>query len=174
VKAMEITAIHPLANSKVRTIIFDLFILLLLYLVPAISHLFNFPIYYLEPMRVMLILTIAHTSRRNAYLIALTIPVFSFLISSHPSLVKTSLMTSELLLNVWLFFFLSEKFSNKMFIMFSSIVVSKIFYYVFKFMLINSALMTGDLVSTSIYLQLVLIIVLSAYIYLVSKKKAIG
>ncbi len=110
---MENISVHPLSISKIKSIVFDLMALLFIYLVPAISHLLSFPVYYLEPMRIMLILAIVHTTRKNAYLIALTLPLFSLLISAHPSLIKTSLVTGELLLNVWLFFFISEKLSNK-------------------------------------------------------------
>jgi len=168
---MEKTAYHPLVDSKVRAIVFDLVALLAIYLVPAISHLLSFPVYYLEPMRIVLILAIAHTSRKNAYLIALTLPLFSFLISAHPSLIKTSLITSELLLNVWLFFFLSEKLSNKMFSMLVAIIISKLVYYFVKFLFIQSALISGSLISTPIYIQLMIMVLLSTYIFLINKKK---
>ena len=112
---MDNTALHPFSVSKIRTIIFDLIALAAIFLVPAISHLLNFPVYYLEPMRIMLILAIAHTNRQNAYIIALTLPIFSLLISTHPSIIKTTLITAELFLNVWLYFFISQKISNKIF-----------------------------------------------------------
>lgn len=165
---MENTSVYPLSILKIKNIIFDLIALLAIYLVPAVSHLLSFPVYYLEPMRIMLILAIVHTSRKNAYLIALTLPLFSFLISAHPSLIKTSLITGELLFNVWLFFFLSEKLSNKTLSVFLSIIASKLFYYLVKFLLINSAVMVGDLISTPIYIQIIMLFVLSVYIYLMS------
>jgi hypothetical protein len=168
---MENISVHPMSISKVKNIFFDLLALLFIYLVPAISHLISFPVYYLEPMRIMLILAIVHTTRKNAYLIAFTLPLFSLLISAHPSLIKTSLVTSELLLNVWLFFFFSEKLSNKTFSVFLSIIVSKIFYYLIKFLLITSAVMVGDLISTPIYIQILMLFVLSGYIYLMSLDK---
>ena len=167
------TTVLPLPISKIRVIVFDLMALLAIYLVPSVSHLFSFPVYYIEPMRIMLILAIAHTTRKNAYLIALTLPVFSMLISAHPSLIKTSLITGELLLNVWLFFFLSEKLSNKVLGMFSSIVLSKLIYYLIKFLLINTALMTGNLISTPIYIQLIMLFILSGYVYLMNSRKQI-
>ena len=162
---MENTAIHPLSTSKIKSVVFDLIALIAIYLVPSISHLLGFPVYYLEPMRIMLILAIVHTSRKNAYLIALTLPLFSMLISAHPSLIKTSLITGELLLNVWLFFFLSEKLSNKTLGIFLSIIASKIFYYLVKFLLITSVLMSGEVISTPMYIQLIMLFVLSGYIY---------
>ena len=165
---MENTSTYPLYISKIRTIVFDLMALLAIYLVPAVSHLLSLPVYFIEPMRLMLILALVHTSQKNAYLIALTLPLFSMLISAHPSLIKTSLITGELLLNVWLFFVLSEKLSNKTLSIFLSIIVSKIFYYLVKFMLINSTLMSGELISTPIYIQLVMLVVFSGYIYLMS------
>ena len=164
---MENTSVHPLSISKIKYIIFNLLALLFIYLVPAISHLLSFPVYYLEPMRIMLILAIVHTSRKNAYLIALTLPLFSMLISAHPALVKTSLITGELLLNVWLFFFF-EKMSNKTLAIFLSIIVSKIFYYLVKFILITSVLMSGDLISTPMYIQFLMLFVFSGYIFLMS------
>jgi hypothetical protein len=163
---MENTSVHKLSISNTKNIAFDLIALLAIYLVPSISHMLGFPIYYLEPMRIMLILAIAHTTKKNTYLIALTLPIFSFLISAHPSMIKTSLVTGELLINIWLFFFLSEKISNKTSSIFLSILISKIFYYLVKFLLINSALMGGDLISTPVYIQMIMLLVMSAYIYL--------
>lgn len=154
--------------SKIKNIAFDLLALLFIYLVPAISHLLSFPVYYLEPMRIMMILAIVHTTRKNAYLIAFTLPIFSLLITAHPSLIKTSLVTGELLLNVWLFFFISEKLANKTISIFLSIIITKLLYYLIKFILINSAVMGGDLISTPIYIQIIMLFILSGYIYLMS------
>jgi hypothetical protein len=165
---MDNVSVHTLSISKIKNIVFDVTALMAIYLVPTVSHLLSLPVYYLEPMRIMLILAIVHTSRRNAYLIAITLPLFSFLVSAHPSLIKTSLITGELLLNIWLFFFLSEKLSNKSLSIFLSIIASKIFYYPVKFLLISSVLLTGELISTPMYIQIIMLFVFSGYIYLVS------
>ncbi len=165
---MENASLHLLSISRVKNITFDLFALAVIYLVPAVSHLLSFPVYYMEPMRLMLILAIVHTSRRNAYLIAITLPIFSLLISAHPSIIKTSLITGELLVNLWLFFFLSEKLSNKSMSIFLSIIASKLLYYLMKFLLINSALMSGELLATPIYIQLVTLAAFCSYFYLIT------
>ena len=170
---MENSSVYPLSVSRVKNIIFDMTALAVIYLVPALSHLLSFPVYYLEPMRIMLILAIVHTNRRNAYLIAITIPIFSLLVSSHPSIIKTSLITGELLINLWLFFFLSGKFSSKSLSLFLSIIASKLIYYLIKFFLVNTALMDGQLFSTPIYIQLVMLTVFSCYVYLISLNKEI-
>ena len=100
-----------LSISKLNTksIVLDIFALAFIYFVPTISHLLNIPLYLIEPMRIMLILAIVHTSKKNAYIIALTLPLFSFLVSAHPNIFKVLLITAELVLNVWLFFELSKK-----------------------------------------------------------------
>jgi len=162
------TAVHTLSYSRVKNLVFDLCIVLIIYLVPAISHLFSFPVYYLEPMRIMLILAIVHTTKKNSYLIAVTLPLFSLLISAHPSIIKSSLITGELILNVWLFFIISEKINSKMFTMIISIILSKIFYYLVKLLLINFALISGNLISTPVYIQIVMTLLLGSYVYLMS------
>ncbi len=164
-----------LSISKLNTksIVIDIFALAFIYFVPAISHLLNVPIYLVEPMRIMLILALAHTSKKNAYLIALTLPLFSFLISAHPTIFKAVIMTMELLLNVWLFYKLSAKV-NQFVAILSSIVISKIVYYLLKFGLISFAVIQTDLISTPIYLQIITSIVFSGYLFFILRRRQIS
>jgi hypothetical protein len=168
---MNNTATVVLSQKNIKTAVIDFSALLFIYFTPAISHLFSFPIYLLEPMRIMLILSLAHTSKKNAYLIALSLPIFSFLISTHPSIIKSLLITGELAFNVWLFFYLSQKIKNVFGAAAASIIISKIAYYIFKFLLISTALISGSLISTPLLLQLGVTIVLSGYLYFVVAKK---
>lgn len=154
----------------IRSSVFDVFAVTLIYFVPAISHLFALPIYFIEPMRLMLILSIVHTSNRNAYILAASLPTFSFLISAHPVLPKVMLITGELLFNVWLFFYLTEKFKNKFTSMVLSITISKIAYYVVKFGLISFVLLEGSLISTPIIIQIITMLVFSGYVFLLKDK----
>lgn len=50
-----------------------------------------------------------------------------------------------------------------------SITLSKLAYYMAKYLLIEFSLLEGELVSTPIYIQLLIIILLSSYAYLVGK-----
>ncbi|MDZ7742068.1 MAG: hypothetical protein U5Q03_10035 [Bacteroidota bacterium] len=143
--------------------------LLFIYFVPTISHLLNFPLYLLEPMRIMVILAMVHTHRKNAYMLALTLPVFSFLISAHPHFLKSLLITAELLLNVWLFYAIFSKMRNALAAIVFSVLASKIFYYLLKFFFIAALLIEGDLVSTPIYLQLIMTSVFGLYMALFFK-----
>jgi hypothetical protein len=162
-----------LVSSRVdyKNIIFDILALTFIYFVPALSHLFNIPIYLVEPMRIMLILAMVHTSKRNAFLIALTLPLFSFLISSHPNIFKGLIMTAELVLNVWLFFEISKQVSNQFVSMISAIVISKLVYYLMKFGLISFAILESGLISTPIYLQVITSIFFSGYVYIVLRRQ---
>ncbi|QQS37095.1 MAG: hypothetical protein IPM56_03835 [Ignavibacteriales bacterium] len=152
-----------------RAIVFDVLALAFIYFTPALSHLVNFPIYLLEPMRIMVILSLAHTDKKNVFLIAVTLPIFSFIISSHPSIIKSTLILCELSLNVWLFYYLSRKFKNIFITAFSSILLSKVFYYTSKALLIYFTILTGELVSTPIYIQLVMSLVFSFYLWFALK-----
>lgn len=166
------TAISFPRSSVIKSVLIDLFAVLFIYLIPTFSHLLALPVYFIEPMRLMVILAMVHTHRKNAYLLALTLPLFSFLISAHPSFYKTLIITGELLLNVWLFYYLLKRFGNTFAAMVSSILFSKIAYYLVKFLFINLVLVQSNLISTPIYFQVITMVVFSAYAWLIFRKKA--
>jgi hypothetical protein len=149
---------------------FDLFAIGFVYLVPVFSHLFALPVYYIEPMRLILILAMAHTSKKNAYILAATLPLFSYFVSAHPVFLKTLLISGELLFNVWLFFFLSGKIKNKFGRMLLSVGLSKIAYYILKFALLSAVLLEGSLISTPLAIQFIMMFLFSSYIFLVKHK----
>ena len=158
-------------REKIKSILFDIVALAFIYFVPTISHYLSVPLYLIEPMRLMLVLAMVHTNRRNAYIIALTLPVFSLLVSGHPVALKTVIMTIELVLNVWLFYAISKKWSNTFGAMLLSIVISKLVYYLLKFGLISMAVFDSELISTPLYLQLITSVVFSAYLFFLFKRK---
>jgi len=161
------------SNVNVKSILIDLAALTFIYLVPTLSHLTSIPLYLLEPMRIMLILAIAHTTKKNAYILALTLPVFSFVISMHPTIIKSLLITAELFLNVWLFYYLLKRTGNQFIAMLSSIVISKVFYYLVKFLLITMVFMQTSLVSTPLILQFATTFIFSGYIYLIYRRREV-
>lgn len=154
-----------LSNTKVKTVLLDIIALLFIAFAPALSHMFAVPIYMLEPMRIMLILSIVHTSKKNSYLIALALPIFSFFISTHPSILKTLLICSELLLNVFLFTFLLKYIRNSFTAILASILISKLFYYIVKLGLLSFGFMDGGLIATPLYLQAIVALGLSTYLF---------
>lgn len=160
-----------LNREKIKSVLFDIVALAFIYFVPTISHYLSVPLYLIEPMRLMLVLAMVHTNKRNAYIIAFTLPVFSLLMSGHPVAIKAAIITMELVLNVWLFYTLSKKWKNTFVVMVVSILLSKMVYYIFKFGLISFAIFNTELFSTPIYLQLITTVVFSAYLFFLFKKK---
>ena len=162
-----ISARQPIAKS----LIFDALGLVAIYFIPAVSHMFNIPFYLFEPMRLMLILAIAHTSKRNAIIIALTLPLFSYFVSGHPIPPKALIIAAELMLNVVLFYYFARRLKHYFGAMIMSILASKVVYYFLKFGIIYYGIIEGNLFSTPIYLQLILTLIYSSYLFVVFSRK---
>ncbi len=152
-------------------ILIDMSALAFIYLVPSLSHLLSLPVYLIEPMRLMLVLALVHTSKRNSYILALSMPLFSFIISGHPVFAKMFLIGMELSLNVFLFYLLAGRMKNVFPAIFLSIVLSKAVYYLMKFTLIRLAVMDTSLVATPLLIQLVMTLVFSTYLAVMLRKR---
>lgn len=157
-------------KNTLTSILIDLGALTFIYLVPTISHIINLPVYLIEPMRLMLIFALVHTNKTNAFIIALTMPLFSFLVSGHPVFPKMLLIAFELTLNVYLFYFLIRKIKSVFPAIFLSIILSKIIYYLLKFGLVSMTIIDGSVISTPLTIQLITTIVFSSYLYLFYRK----
>ena len=157
-------------KSYIKPAALDVFALAFIYFLPAISHMLSIKLYLIEPMRLMLVLALVHTNRKNAYLLALTLPLFSFLISSHPVLIKTMLISAELVVNVALFYFLVKRI-HVLPAIFLSIWLSKIFYYGLKYISILTIFPGERLISTPILIQLATSAVFSLYLFAFLRKR---
>lgn len=145
------------------TALLDLSAIALVYFTPTLSHLLSLPLYLIEPMRLMLVLALVHSSKQNAYLLALSLPLFSFLVSGHPVMAKMFLMTGELALNVFLFYKLAKWVKSPFMLILSSILLSKLAYYLLKFLLLETVLLQGNLVATPLWIQLLTMLAFSTY-----------
>lgn len=162
--------LYPLVQKRtIVSILIDISALAFIYFVPTISHLISLPVYFIEPMRLMLIVALVHSSKKNAYLIALSMPVFSFLISGHPLFPKMLLIAFELSLNVFLFYALLSKTKRIFPSILLSIVLSKMIYYLIKFGLIKLTIIDSGLISTPLFIQTITAFVFSLYLYLFYK-----
>jgi hypothetical protein len=163
---------NTLSIATPRTIITDIGVLLAIYLVPGLSHLVEVPLYYFDPMRFFLLLGFFLTANRNnALLLAVTIPLFSWLVSGHPILLKAFLISVELLTNVLILSYLVK--STKLSLFFSliiSIFLSKIAYYFLKFVVIQTGLLDMELIATDLLIQLGVLVFLSVVFYLFFRK----
>lgn len=150
----------------IKTSAVDIFLFSAVYLIPTFSHIIGYPLYIFEPMRIALILCLVHTSKKNTYFVALTLPLYSFIFSAHPVFLKSLLISSELVLNVFFFFLINQKTNKVLPAALFSIIISKVIYYLLKFFLIESALLVSGLISTSLYIQLLVTAGLAVYTYI--------
>ncbi len=171
---MEALAQSIKQKKTIFSALIDISALVFIYFVPTISHLISLPLYFIEPMRMMLIFALVHTHKNNAYLLALTLPLFSYFISGHPVLPKMMLITFELSFNVFLFYLFSSKIKSVFPAILLSIIISKLAYYLIKYILINIAIIHSGLISTPIFIQLITTLVFSTYLYLVYKNKKLS
>lgn len=161
------------AFNNWKIIATDILVLLLVYFIPALTHLSPFPLYYLDPMRLLLFAGfLVSRNHTNGYLLAVTIPIFSILVTGHPPFYKAVLISIELFINIGCFSFLVNKIKwNPGVIFLLSAIVSKLFYYGCKYIFIRLALIDGDLIATSLLIQLPVIIFLSLMFMFFYKKQ---
>ncbi len=152
-------------GSKAWAILFDALAVAFIYFMPAISHMLSFPVYMFEPMRIMLILALMHTRKQNAYILALTLPIVSYLISAHPMFIKSLLIAIELSVMVFLFYFLVERI-HRFAAIFASIWLSKLLYYGLKYLAIMTIMPSEPVVGIPLLLQLLTSVVFSIYVYI--------
>lgn len=163
-----------LSFRVIRTFLVDLFALGFILLMPGVSHLTGVPFYFIEPMRIMLVVALIFTSRYNAYILALALPVFSFLVSGHPVPVKMLIIMVELVLNVWFFIFLFQKTRRPFMSLFSAIVISKIFCYLTYWIVFSWAFVVDESQAIFVVAQFVVTLILSATIAIVASKRSIS
>ena len=167
-----LTAVSKIVTA--RNITIDVGILIAIYFIPALSHLVGVPLYYLDPMRFFLLLGFfLTTNKTNAVILAITIPLFSWLVSGHPVLPKAFLISIELLTNVLLlaYFIKSSKISLLPSLIIS-IVLSKLIYYLFKFVFIQTGILEMEMIATDLYIQLITLFLLSTVMWLIFRKSA--
>lgn len=159
-------------NSRVitKSLVTDILLLGVIYMLPAISHMLAFPLYLLDPMRIVIFASILLSCNKyNSYLLAATIPMFSYFVGGHPIFLKSVIIAAELLVNVMLFWFLLKKWRNMFLITFSSIILAKVVYYALKSSFIQIGWLQMDLVDTSLTLQLMVAVAISIVMILVFK-----
>lgn len=134
----------------------DLVMAILVVLIPTISHMIPIPIYYLDPMRWMVLgILFLKNNYTNAIVMACLLPLISFAFSGHPVFPKCLLISMELTINVLFFVLLNRKISWVGVSMFLSMLISKCIYYLFKYVLIFSGVLSTNLIDTKVIYQLI-------------------
>ena len=122
--------------------------------IPALSHTLALPLYRLEPMRLLLFAAILFSGHRNALVMAVAMPLLSWMTSGHPVFPKVLLIQGELVLNTLIFFGLAQRTSRFLPAAMVSVVASKAAYYAAKAVLIQASLLSGSLIATPWIYQL--------------------
>jgi hypothetical protein len=161
------TTINYSKTLQLRTAITDIAALTFVGLVPAASHLFKIPIYFIEPMRVMLVISLLYSSRWNAFALAIVLPLFSFLVSGHPVPVKMIVIMAELFLNAWLFLYFYRNTKKAFLSTFGSIILSKLFCYAMYLVIFSMAFVKEESEITFLMAQAILTILLSSLVWLI-------
>lgn len=167
---MENTAVLSIQKERQKIVILDLIAVAIVYLVPTVSHLFSVPLYLAEPLRVFVILSLIHTRKENAFILAFTLPLFSFLISGHPIMLKMLIIIFELALNALLFIILTKR-TNIFLSMLLSIALSKLFFYGVQYLFISAGMIDASMVEHPLIPQIVVTLVMSGYGYLMMREK---
>lgn len=153
--------------------VLDVLALALVYFMPALAHLTAIPFYIIEPFRLMILVSlVVMNNRHNALLLAVTLPLFSFFIATHPLFAKAMLISIEMVFNVLVYSWLIKKMDKPFWVILISIVISKAGYYLLKYGFISMGLLSMSLVSTSLLVQLAVAVVtalLFGQIYKLSK-----
>jgi len=146
-----------------RIVITDILILAVVYFIPAMAHMSNYKIYYLDPMRFfMLTGFLLSRNNINACILALTIPLFSSVVSGHPPFFKALLICIELLINIGSFLLFIKKWKwHTGVLLFICTIASKCVYYGCKYIFIETGLIRQELVATDLLTQLITVTALS-------------
>lgn len=154
-------------GSTLRTLAIDALLIAVVCTVPALSHVFSLPFYQLNPMALCLLAgMVLVADRRNAFLLAVLLPVVSMLAVGMPSPLKAVCMVAEMLTVAGAYSLLQRRLRP-----FGSVLAAllggKVVYYLLKALLISPAVLVG----TSIWLQLATVVVYSIAFAFVSNKR---
>ncbi|MGA2822380.1 MAG: hypothetical protein ABSE72_02525 [Bacteroidales bacterium] len=158
--------------NVIKVLLLDIVALIVVYFTPKIGQLVHLPFYMVEPMRLMVILSIAHSKRANSYLLALTLPLFSWAVSGHPEFYKMLVMTGEITINVFLFYYLIRKNDFVFLSMIISIVVSKVLSYIFYLVFFSMMFIREEAEPSFLIAQVISTLVFSFYIFFFLRKKS--
>ena len=133
-----------------------------MYFLPAASHALGFPLYLLEPMRFVIVISFLMLDTKGAYFLAATMPLFSFIVTGHPFFPKLIIITIELVSFVFFYYHIRKRIATPFWAIITSMIVSKFLYYGLKYVLILALLLNSELISTPLFIQSITILGYSA------------
>ena len=155
-----------------KYLLFDGVAVAFIILAPAMAHMLSFPLWYLEPMRLVLILAMVHTTKQNSYLLALILSFCSWAFSGHPEFIKMLVITLELSANVALFYWIYNRIDKPFAAMLLSILLSKVFCYFLYWMIFSASFFMDETGTFFIMVQLIVSLLFALYTFLLRKTAA--
>lgn len=150
----------------VRIVILDTVLISIVLIVPVVVHALGFSTRYIEPMRLSLFASVLLASdRKNAYLLAIILPLLSMCVIGMPVWHKAVLMSVELCANVFLYYRMCGWNVNSFVAVLISIVGSKVLYYFLKFILIQLALIPQSTLIGNLVPQLIAAVMIAVLFY---------
>lgn len=166
---------NSLSTNKAITIaVTDIVVLTTVYFIPAIVHSTGVNVNYFEPMRLLVFAALLISqSNGNALILAASLPLVSHMLPPHhPPFYKAVIMSAELLVNVAVFIWAVKKIKWPPFVLFFiATIISKLFYYLLKYIFIQIGLIEGKLVITDIGTQLITLSALSLLFAIFYRRK---
>jgi hypothetical protein len=154
-----------------KGLLLDIVALVVVFFTPKIGEYIHLPFWMIEPMRLMVILSIAHSTRANSFLLAFVLPVFSWAVSGHPEFFKMIVITGEITINVFLFYLLIRKIDSVFLSMIISIVVSKVICYIIYLLFFSMIVFRDEAEFSFLIAQVISTLVFSFYVAWVFRKK---
>ena len=155
-------------SHVLRTVAIDAVLLTLALLLPVGFHAVGVNLRFLEPMRLVLLAAILFVpERKNAYIIAFILPWLSFVIIGVPMWWKAGMMSVELIINVYLIYRFTDEKLNAGFSVLISILLAKTFYYVVKYIFIQTTILPQMPLIENIPVIVISAIILSAMFHVI-------
>lgn len=152
-----------LQETYYKPLIVSLISFIIIYLTPILSHILPIPVSLFEPMRIVLLAGYFYArNKHSSFIIALTLPVFSFWITGHPLVIKSLIISIELIVNLHILVALLKNSKIPLFVAISvSIILSKIIYYFMKAIFNYLNIITGPIITTPLIYQLLAVILIT-------------
>ncbi|NQV40753.1 MAG: hypothetical protein HQ506_00225 [Candidatus Marinimicrobia bacterium] len=154
-------------DSLARTILIDALVLVSFYLTIVFAHLLPFPLYKLDPMKILVLITVVYSNRGNALGMAAALPILSFLSTGHPVFPKFMIMSLELIVFAFVFIALSQNKSSGLVTFLGAVLISKGVYYLIKAGAIALGFLDQVLISTDLYTQIQALVILGAVYFVI-------
>jgi len=163
---------RSLSRPNWSTLVLDAFLLAGLSALVMFSHVIPIPLYKMDPMKIFLMVAIVYSSRGNALFMAVSLPLISTLSVGHPIFPKNLIISAEMVIFAGLISTPALSRYGKLAQFLSAILISKLAYYVIKFLFISTGALQMSLFSTPFAIQGMSVLVLLGIFYLLNLGKS--